>query len=186
METENQITELLVAWSNGDEDSLEKLMPFVEAELRRIAHRYMRGENVNHTLQTTALVNEAYLKLVNQDKTDWKNRSHFFAISAKLMRRILLNHARDRKAQKRGGGADHIGFEDVYLFSPDKSEHLIALDEALEKLKSFDKLKSQIVEMRHFGGLTIEETAEVLNIAPPTVSLHWRLAKAWLAAELRE
>ncbi len=184
MNDDTQITELLAAWSDGDKTSLERLMPMVEQELRRIAHNYMRRENVNHTLQTTALVNEAYLKLVDQTRIDWKNRVQFFGISAHLMRRILLNHARDRTAAKRGGGAMHVNYDDVSVLSPEKSDELIALDEALERLEKFDKLKSRIVEMRYFGGLTIEETAEVLGIAEPTVSLHWRLARAWLRNEL--
>jgi RNA polymerase sigma-70 factor, ECF subfamily len=185
MKDDSQITELLAAWSEGDEESLERLFPIVEAELRRIAHNYMRGENANHTLQTTALVNEAYLKLVNQREVSWQNRAHFYAISANLMRRILLNHARDRKAQKRGGGVADVTLENSVIMSPEKSAEIIALDEALENLEKFDQLKSRIVELRYFGGLTIEETAEVLKIAPPTVSLHWRLARAWLQTELR-
>ena len=180
MDNEPQITELLEAWSDGDENSLERLMPLVERELRRIAHNYMRRENANHTLQTTALVNEAYLKLVDNTRADWKNRAQFFGIAAQIMRRILLNHARDRTAAKRGAGAAHVNLEDVSIISPEKSKELIALDEALEKLKTFDALKSRIVEMRYFGGLTVAETAEVLGIAEPTVLLHWRLARAWL------
>ncbi len=184
MENESQITGLLVAWNDGDENSLARLFPVVEQELRRIAHNYMRRENANHTLQTTALVNEAYLKLVDQTRVSWQNRAQFFGISAQIMRRILLNHARDRRAQKRGGGAFHVNLDDVAVLSPEKSDELIALDFALEKLKEFDELKSRIVELRYFGGLTIEETAEVLQIAPPTVSLHWRLARAWLKNEI--
>jgi RNA polymerase sigma factor (TIGR02999 family) len=184
MRDDHQITELLASWSDGDNSSLERLLPMVETELRRIAHNYMRREGANHTLQTTALVNEAYLKLIDQTRINWKNRAQFFAICAQIMRRILLNHARDRAADKRGGGAVHVSFEDLSILSPEKSQELIALDEALERLEKFDKLKSSIVEMRYFGGLTIEETAEVLKIAPPTVSLHWRLARAWLQEEL--
>ncbi len=184
MNDDSQITGLLAAWSDGDDDSLRRLIPLVEQELRRIAHNYMRGENVNHTLQTTALVNEAYLKLVDQTHTDWKNRAQFFGISAQIMRRILLNHARDRVAEKRGGGAMHVNFDDVSVLSAEKSNELIALDDTLDRLKVFDELKSRIVEMRYFGGLTIEETAEVLKIAEPTVSLHWRLARAWLQTEM--
>lgn len=186
METDIQITELLTAWSGGDEASLKRLLPLVEAELRRIAHNYMRHENENHTLQTTALVNEAYLKLVDNTRTNWKNRAQFFGVSAQIMRRILLNHARDQQAGKRGGGAVHVNLDETAVISPAKSLELIALDEALEKLKDFDELKSRIVELRYFGGLTLEETAEVLQIAPPTVSLHWRLARAWLQNELRK
>jgi RNA polymerase sigma-70 factor (ECF subfamily) len=180
-----QITELLAAWKDGDENSLEQLFPVVELELRRIAHNYMRGENPNHTLQTTALVNEAYLKLVDQTRVSWQNRAQFFAISAQIMRRILLNYARDRAAQKRGGDAIHLNLEDVSIMSDEKSEELIMLDAALDKLKEFDELKSRIVELRYFGGLTIEETAQVLKIAEPTVSLHWRMARAWLQTEIR-
>ncbi|MCY7375862.1 MAG: sigma-70 family RNA polymerase sigma factor [Pyrinomonadaceae bacterium] len=184
MDDDVQITELLAAWSDGDETSLERLLSLVEVELRRIAHNYMRHENANHTLQTTALVNEAYLKLVDQTRINWKNRAQFFGISANLMRRILLNYARDRAADKRGGGALKLNLNDVSVMSPEKSNELLALDEALERLEKFDNLKSRIVEMRYFGGLTIEETAEVLGIAEPTVSLHWRLARAWLQTEI--
>ncbi len=184
MNDDAQITKLLAAWSEGDKTSLERLLPLVELELRRIAHNYMRRENGCHTLQTTALVNEAYLKLVEQTRINWKNRAQFFGISAQIMRRILLNHARDCVAEKRGGGAIHINLDDVSVLSPEKSDELIVLDEALERLEKFDNLKSRIVEMRYFGGLTIEETAEVLGIAEPTVSLHWRLARAWLKKEI--
>lgn len=184
MSKDEHITELLMAWNNGDDSSLEQLLPIVESELRRIAHNYMRRENANHTLQTTALVNEAYLKLVDQTRVNWQNRSHFFAIAAQLMRRILLNHARDRVAQKRGGDCPHVNLDDVSPLSPEKSLELIALDEALDRLAKFDKTKSQIVELRYFGGLTIEEAAEVLGIAPQTVSFHWRLARSWLQKEV--
>lgn len=185
MEKDEQITELLAAWSDGDETSLEQLMPIVEQELRRIAHNYMRRENAEHTLQTTALVNEAYLKLVGNTRTNWQNRAQFFGISAQIMRRILLNHARDRQAAKRAGKtvpiySDFLGRN----LTQEKEKNLIFLDEALKKLSKFDKLKSQIVELRFFGGLTIEETAEVLKIAQPTVSLHWRMARAWLQKEI--
>jgi RNA polymerase sigma factor (TIGR02999 family) len=180
-----QVTELLTAWNNGEESALTQLLPIVEVELRRIAHNYMRRERGNHTLQTSALVNEAYVKLVGQRDVRWQNRSHFFALSAQIMRRILLNHARDRLADKRGGGAEHVEIEDAVILTEKKSAELIALDEALEKLAEFDKTKSRIVELRYFGGMTIEETAEVLGIAPVTVSVNWRLAKAWLAREIR-
>lgn len=179
------ITSLLAAWNEGKEEALNELMPMVERELRRIAHNYMRRENPNHTLQTTALVNEAYLKLVNDQNLQWQNRAHFFALSAQVMRRILINHARDRKADKRGNGAEHINLEDAHVLSPEKSAELIALDEALERLAKVDPLKSRIVEMRYFSGLTLEETAGVLGIAPITVSVHWRSAKAWLGKEVR-
>lgn len=181
-----QVTELLIAWNNGEESALARLLPIVEAELRRIAHNFMRRERGDHTLQTSALVNEAYMRLVNQRKVRWQNRSHFFALSAQIMRRILLNHARDRLAEKRGKGAEHVDLEEAVILTEKKSAELIALDEALEKLAKFDEIKSRIVELRYFGGLTLEETAEVLNIAPVTVSVNWRLAKAWLAMEIRE
>jgi RNA polymerase sigma factor (TIGR02999 family) len=184
MNKDNQITEMLIAWSAGDESSLERLLPIVEAELRRIAHNYMRGENPNHTLQTTALVNEAYMKLVEQRAVNWQNRSHFFALSANIMRRILINHARDRLTQKRGGNTSRIRLENENILSIQKSAELIALDEALTRLSKFDKTKSRIVEMRYFGGLTLEETAEVLGIARSTISLHWRLARVWLQKEI--
>jgi RNA polymerase sigma factor (TIGR02999 family) len=180
------LTELLVAWGNGQKEAVNDLMSLVEAELRRIAHNFMRKENGNHTLQTSALVNEAYLKLIEQRNVHWQNRAHFFALSAQIMRRILLNHARDRVAGKRGGGAQHVNLEDVTVLTPEKSEELLALDEALEKLAEFDKTKSRIVELRYFGGLTLEETAEVLGLAPVTVSVHWRLAKAWLSREIKQ
>lgn len=185
MTDEQHITELLAAWNNGDKASLDRLLPVVETELRRIARRYMRQENPGHTLQTTALVNEAYLKLINEKQISWQNRAQFFAVSANIMRRLLINHARDKKADKRGGGADHVNLEDVFVLSPEKSEELIALDDALNRLAGFDPLKSRIVELRFFSGLTIEETAEVLGIAPITVSVQWRAAKAWLGKEIR-
>ena len=180
-----QVTELLVAWNNGEETALNQLLPIVEIELRRIAHNYMRRERGNHTLQTSALVNEAFVKLIDQRSVRWQNRSHFFALSAQIMRRILLNHARDRVAGKRGGNAQHVELDEAVVLTKEKSAELIALDEALERLAEFDKTKSRIVELRYFGGMTIEETAEVLGIAPVTVSVNWRLAKAWLAREIR-
>jgi RNA polymerase sigma-70 factor (ECF subfamily) len=179
-----QITGLLIDWNNGSAEALEKLMPLVEVELRRIAANHMRRENPGHTLQTTALVNEAYLKLVDQREVRWQNRAHFFALSSQLMRRILLDHARAQKRGKRGGDAVHVDLEDVAVITPEKSEDLIALDEALTRLAQFDPSKSKIVEMRFFGGLSVNEIAEVLGIAPVTVMLHWRLAKAWLRREI--
>lgn len=187
MVQQGEITQLLAAWSDGDKASLEQLMPLVEAELKRIAHNYMRRENPNHTLQTTALVNEAYLKLIDQRDVNWQNRAHFFALSASIMRRILLNHARDAAAQKRGGNdINMVDISDIQILTAEKSAELIALDDALNRLEKFDKTKSQVVELRYFGGLTIEETAEVMSIASSTVSLHWRLAKAWLAKEIKD
>jgi RNA polymerase sigma factor (TIGR02999 family) len=179
-----QITELLVAWSDGDQTSLEELMPLVEQELRKIAHNYMRRENPNHTLQTTALVNEAYIELNNQHSVNWQNRKHFFALSSQIMRRILLKYARDRACAKRGGNFPHVPLEDVNILSDEKSAELIALDEALERLAKIDPLKCTIVEMRYFGGLTIEEISKIIGFAPITVGVHWRLAKAWLGREI--
>jgi RNA polymerase sigma factor (TIGR02999 family) len=178
------ITELLLKWNEGDAEALENLMPLVENELRRIAHRFMRRENPQHTLQTTALVNEVYLKLIDQRSANWQNRLHFFALSSKMMRRILLNHARDRLAQKRGGNFEKVSLETVETLSLSKSRELIALDEALEALAHFDPLKSRIVELRYFGGLSLEETANILNIATVTVSKHWQFARAWLKKEI--
>lgn len=184
MASSEELTKLLVDWNNGSPEALERLMPLVENELRRIAGNYMRRETPNHTLQTTALVNEAYLKLVDQREVRWQNRAHFFALAAQLMRRILLDHARKRRRAKRGGEAVHVDVTEVAVVSPETSNELIALDEALVRLASFDPNKSKIVEMRFFGGLTVNEVAEVLGLAPVTVSLHWRLAKAWLRKEL--
>jgi RNA polymerase sigma-70 factor (ECF subfamily) len=180
-----QITGLLIDWNNGSPEALEELMPMVERELRRIAANHMRRESPGHTLQTTALVNEAYLKLVDQREVRWQNRAHFFALASQLMRRILLDHARAQGRAKRGGHTVHVDLEEVAVLTPQKSDELIALDEALGRLAKFDARKSKIVEMRFFGGLSVNEAAEVLGIAPVTVMLHWRLAKAWLQREIR-
>lgn len=180
----SEITGLLVDWSNGNQAALDKLLPLVEQELHRLAHVYMRRENRDHTLQTTALVNEAYLKLVDQKKTHWQNRAHFFAIAAKIMRRILLNYARDQHRQKRGGNATQVSFSDVLLLSMQRPEDLIALDEALEHLARIDERKSRVVELKHFGGLETDEIAEVLQVSSITVLRDWRFAKAWLLREM--
>ncbi len=179
------LTEILTDWSNGESEALNNIIPRVEKELRHLAHNFMRRERPGHLLQTTALVNETFLKLADQRHTKWQNRSHFFALSAKLMRRILLNHARDYMAQKRGNGAIHVSLEDAAGLTYEKSAEILALNEALERLAKFDKLKSKIVEMRYFGGMTIEETAKALNLAPITISVHCRLIKAWLSKEIR-
>jgi RNA polymerase sigma factor (TIGR02999 family) len=181
----DQITDLLLEWNAGSAEALEKLLPMVERELRRIAANRMRRESPGHTLQTTALVNEAYLKLIDQRDVRWQNRAHFFALASQLMRRILLDYARSHRRLKRGGEAVHVNLEGVAVIAPEKSEELIALDEALDRLAQLDPKKSRIVEMRFFGGLTIDEVAEVLGIASVTVMLHWRLAKAWLGREVR-
>ena len=181
-----EITRLLIAWCDGDRMALENLMPLVERELHRIARSYMRKEDPGHTLQTTALVNEAYLKLIDQKNVRWQNRAHFFGIAAKIMRRILLNYARDRHRAKRGGKAIQVSLSDVAVMSEARSSELIALDEALERLAVIDERKSRVVELRYFGGLSVEETAEVMKVAPITVIRHWNMAKAWLARELSQ
>jgi RNA polymerase sigma-70 factor (ECF subfamily) len=179
------VTELLIDWSNGDRQALDRLIPLVEIELKRLASHFMRQENPGNTLQTTALVNEAYLKLVDQRNVKWQNRAHFFAIAARIMRRILIDHARTQTRQKRGGEAQQVDFSEVTILTPAKSTELLALDEALERLALIDPMKSRVVELRHFGGLTVEETAEVLKVAPITVIRYWNLAKAWLKREIR-
>ena len=181
----HDVTQLLVAWSDGDEAALEKLTPLVEAELHRLARRYMRDERAGHTLQTTALVNEAYLKLIDWKNVRWQNRAHFFGVSAQLMRRILVDHARKRHFQKRGGGAMKVSLAEDVLVVEDRDIDLVALDEALERLAALDARKSQLVELRFFGGLSVEETAEVLKVSPRTVMREWSLAQAWLFRELK-
>lgn len=180
----SEITGLLVDWSNGDQTALEKLLPLVEQELHRLAHSYMRRENPDHTLQTTALVNEAYLKLIDQKKTRWQNRAHFFGIAARIMRRILLNYARDQHREKRGGKAVQVSLSEASVVCLEKPEELIALDEALERLAAVDERKSRVVELRYFGGLEIDEIAEVLKVSPITVMRDWKFAKAWLFREM--
>lgn len=186
MAERRQITQLLVDLSGGDREAMDLLLPLVYEEMRGIARRQMRGERRDHTLDTTGLVHEAYLKLVDQDRVTWKNRAHFFAIAAQAMRRILINHANARRAEKRGGGARLSTFEDDLVPREHRAEELIELDEALERLKSLNERQSKIVELRFFGGLTQEEIAEVLRVSVPTVRRDWRLAKAWLSRELRE
>ena len=182
-----QVTQLLQAWGQGEDAALERLVPLVHQELRRLARRYMFGEHVGHTLQATALVNEAYLKLLGCQKVDWQNRAHFFAISAQLMRRILVDGARARGYQKRGGGVQKVTLDEEFLGprqTRQKAYDLVALDDALQVLARFDLRKSRVVELRFFGGLTAEETAEVLKVSQDTVLRDWRLAKAWLAREM--
>jgi RNA polymerase sigma factor (TIGR02999 family) len=180
------VTQLLIDWSNGNQAALCTLMPLVNDELNRLAHHYMRHENAGHTLQTTALVNEAYLRLVNQRHVHWKNRAHFFALSGQLMRRILVDHARQRRYAKRGGGAHKVSFDEAMVVSPKRGSDLIALDEALERLAAIDERKSKIVELRFFGGLSVEETAEALHLSAVTVMREWSMAKAWLYNSLNE
>src|SRR5438552_16328209 len=175
-----EVTRLLLDWSKGNQAALDKLMPLVDRELHRLAHHYMRNEKPRHTLQTSALVNEAYLRLVNQKHVHWKSRAHFFALSAQLMRRILVDHARKRKYAKRGGDAQKISFDEAMAVSSERGADLIALDDALEKLAAIDPRKSNVVELRFFGGLSVEETAEALSVSPLTVKRDWSMAKAWL------
>jgi RNA polymerase sigma factor (TIGR02999 family) len=179
-----QMTQLLIDWSNGDRTALDKLMPFVHDELRKLAHHYMSKERSGHTLQTTALVNEAYLRLVDQKSVRWENRAHFFGIAAQSMREILVEYARRRAAQKRGGDAQRIELDEAALLSDQPATDLVALDEALRELAAFDERKSRVVELRFFGGLTVEETAEVLGIHANTVIRDWDMAKAWLRRQL--
>jgi RNA polymerase sigma factor (TIGR02999 family) len=184
MSPSSEITDLLVCWGNGDGAALEKLLPLVERELHRLAHAYMRRERPDHTLQTTALINETFLRLIDQSRVQWQNRAHFYGIAAQLMRRVLLNHARDKKRDKRGGGTYKVSLSEAELLSEERSVELIALDEALQKLSAIDERKSRVVELRYFGGLSVNEVAEVLKVSQVTVARDWDMAKAWLAREL--
>jgi RNA polymerase sigma-70 factor, ECF subfamily len=184
MSSNHEVTRLLKAWSVGDESALEKLTPLVYRQLHAIAERYMLGERSGHTLQTTALVNEAYLRLVDCGKVNWQDRAHFFAVSARLMRRILIDFARSRGYLKRGGAVIHISLEEAPSVSMEPDVNLVALDDALKALSAIDERKSKVVELKFFGGLSVEETAEVLGISSDTVVRDWRLAKLWLLREL--
>ncbi len=179
------ITQLLLAWGHGDEAALGRMIPLVHRELQRIAHRCMGGERRGHSLQPTALVNEAYLRLVDVRQMSWQNRAHFLAMAARLMRRILVDHARSKGYDKRGGGAAKITFDEALVVLNEPGHDLLALDEALEALANVDERKSRMIELRFFGGLSVEETAAVLHVSPDTVKRDWRLAKAWLLRELR-
>ena len=178
------VTELLLEWGGGDRAALDELVPIIHEELRRLARHQMRGERDNHTLQTTALVNEAFLRLVDLRRIRWQDRAHFLALSARLMRRILVDHARSRGYQKRGGGAANVTLDESLVASPERGVDLVALDDALEDLARVDARKSQVVELRFFGGLSVEETAEALKVSPETVTRDWRLAKVWLFREI--
>jgi len=179
----DDISTLLRAWSEGDQSALERLTPAVYEELRRLAHYYMRGERAGHSLQTTALVNEAYMRLVDFTRMQWQDRAHFFAVSGRVMRRILVDHAR-RQNVKRGADAIHVSLEEVAVVGDDRTADLVALDDALNALARLDSRKVQIIEMRFFGGLSVEEAAEVLKISPATVRRDWSIAKLWLYREL--
>ena len=182
----HEITQLLQAWRQGDERALDKLTPQVYRELHRAAKGCMSRERDGHTLQTTALINELYLRLSDLKLIDWQNRAHFFALCARQMRRILTDHARARQSHKRGDGAKAVSLDDVLAISPQPTADLVAVDEALNQLAKVDERKSQVVVLRFFGGLSVEETAEVLKVSPDTVARDWRLAKAWLKRELSE
>jgi RNA polymerase sigma factor (TIGR02999 family) len=183
-EQPREVTQLLLAWNDGDESALEKLVPFVYNELRRLARRRMRLERPDHTLQTTALINEAYLRLVDVRNVHWQNRVHFFALCARLMRRILVDYARTRHYAKRGGGAQPISLDQSLPVAAGRSPDLVAVDEALHALAEVDARKAQVVELRFFGGLTVEEAAAVLKVSPETVRRDWKIAKVWLLREL--
>lgn len=182
----SDVTQLLIDWSQGDKAALEQLIPLVHAELRHLARSYMGRENPGHTLQTSALINEAYIRLVDQQNVPWQNRAHFFAVSAQIMRHILIDHARSHAYAKRGGGARKVSLDEAMVLNDQRANELIALDDALKILANLDPRKSQIIELRFFGGLSIEETAEAMKISRITVTREWRLAKAWLRREMNQ
>ena len=181
---QQRVTHLLTRWSQGDDAALAELTPFVYGELRRLAHRQMNAERTDHTLQTTALVNEAYLRLTDQTNPRWQNRAHFFAVAARAMRQILVSYARSQRSQKRGGGAIKIELDEATLVSPEESKEIVDLHEALETLAALDSRKAQVVELKYFGGLNYDEMAEVLKISRVTVRRDWEFAKLWLYTEL--
>ena len=175
-----QVTQLLVAWSRGDQAALDQLIPLVSAELHRLAHRHMRREPAEHTLQTTALVNEAYLRLIDASQVAWRDRAHFFAVSANLMRRILIDFARARRGQKRGGQVVRLVLDEDEIPAPQPGPDVIALDEAMKSLAAFDPRAARIIELRYFGGLSVDETAEVVGVSARTIKREWAAAKTWL------
>jgi RNA polymerase sigma factor (TIGR02999 family) len=179
-----EVSELLQAWGTGDRAALDKLIPLVYEELRVMARRYMNRENPAHTLQTTALINEAYLRLVGQKDVAWQNRAHFFGVAATAMRHILVDYARSRQAAKRGGQLRIVSLDEAATVGDERAAEVVALDDALKNLASFDQRKSQVVELRYFGGLSVDEVAEVLRVSPETVARDWRLARSWLLREL--
>ena len=185
MDSREDVTVLLAELKKGNEDAASKLIPLVYAELRRLAASYMRRERSDHTLQPTALVNEAYLKLVEQRSVNWQSRAHFFGIAAQVMRRILVDHARGHLRDKRGGGQERVPIDEALIFAPEQSSELIKLDEALDRLTQLDPRQGRIVELRFFGGLNVDQTAEMLGISPKTVKRDWSMAKAWLHGELK-
>ena len=182
----NEITRLLAAWNGGDEAALEQITPIVYRELRRIAAAYLRRERPNHTLQPTALVNEAFVQLIGHADVSWQNRAHFFAVAARMMRRLLVDHARGLGRAKRGGGARRVPLDDALVFAPEQSDEFLALDQALERLAAAHPRQAQVVELRFFGGLSVEETAAVLKVSPNTVIRDWRFARAWLHRDIEK
>jgi RNA polymerase sigma-70 factor (ECF subfamily) len=182
--SQQRVTELLVQWSQGDEAALAELTPIVYEELRRIAHHHMGGQRPDHTLQTTALVNEAYLRLADQANPQWQNCAHFFAVAARAMRQILVSYARSNQAQKRGGGAARVELDEAAIVPPEQSREIVELHEALERLATLDARKAQVVELKYFGGLNYDEMAEVLKVSRVTVRRDWEFAKVWLFTEL--
>jgi RNA polymerase sigma-70 factor, ECF subfamily len=184
--TQYEITRLLIDWRGGDRAALEKLMPLVYDELRRLARHYLNQERPGHTLQATALVNEAYLRLIDQQSADWQNRAHFFAVAARIMRHLLVDHARARGYAKRGGGAHQVSLDEAAAVTPEVSFDLLALDEALDRLAAIDERKVVIVELRYFSGLSVEETAEAMRLSEITIKREWLKAKAWLYRELKQ
>lgn len=184
-ESPNEVTQLLVAWGNGDQAALDQLMPLVYSELHRLAHRHIKKERPGHTLQTSALLNEAFLRLVDQRDVQWQGRAHFFSIAAQMMRRILVDYARSRRFAKRGGDAQQVSFDEELMVSRQLSADVLQLHDALNELATIDERKSKIVELKFFGGLSIEETAEVLGVSPGTVMRDWTLAKVWLRIAMK-
>ena len=183
---QTQITDLLLAWNDGEPSALEQLAPLVDAELRRLARGYLRRERVGHTLQTTALINEAYVRLIDSRRIDWQNRAHFYGLAARVMRQILVDFSRRRNYQKRGGGLQQIAFAETMVVEPGDTLDLLVLDEALKELATVDERKAQVVEMRFFGGLTEKEVALALNVSSETARRDWRLARAWLLRRLSQ
>lgn len=181
-----EITQLLAHWGAGDETALEQLMPIVYQELRKIADGYLRRERADHTLQPTALIHEAYLRLIDQSLPQWQNRAHFFGVAAQLMRQILVEHARAQMAQKRGGELQPVKLEEALTYAPERAAELVKLDDALKALAKFDERKSRLIELRYFGGLSVSETAHILGLSPATVSRDQRLAQAWLRQSLQQ
>jgi RNA polymerase sigma factor (TIGR02999 family) len=181
-----EVTQLLKAWGSGDTSALDQLLPIVYDELRAVAARYLRRERRDHTLQPTALVNEAYLRLIDQKQVNWQNRAHFVGVAAQIMRRLLVDHAKSHNRVKRGGGALKVTLDEAVALSQERADDLVALDEALTALAAFDERKSRIVEMKYFGGLSVEETAEVLKVSVITVARDWKLAKAWLYTHIED